>query len=80
VLTNDDQDRIRQIVREELMDHWASIGRSEASATFTVDLEPVDDPDELLRAVERSFARLLGQGGKIRLMRDRDEPPAVDWL
>jgi hypothetical protein len=79
VFTNDEKARIREIVREEIAAYWSSVGRSEVAAPV-VTLAPGSDPKDVARAVERVLSERMRRGGSMRLMRDRDEPPAVDWL
>jgi hypothetical protein len=79
VFTNDEHERIREIVREEIAAYWSSVGRSEGSAVV-VNIESEASSDVLLERLERAMRGRMNQGVMMRRMRDRDEPPAVDWL
>jgi hypothetical protein len=79
VFTNDEHERIREIVREEIAAYWSSVGRSEGSAVV-VKIESEESGDVLLERIERAARERMARGCTMRRMRDRDEPPAVDWL
>jgi hypothetical protein len=79
VFTNDEQERIREIVREEIAGYWSSVGRSEGSAVV-VNIESEASGDVLMERIEQAMRTRMNQGGTMRRMRDRDEPPSVDWL
>jgi hypothetical protein len=79
VFTNDEKARIREIVREEIAAYWSSVGRSEGSAVV-VNIESEASGDVLLERIERAARERMARGCTMRRMRDRDEPPSVDWL
>jgi RNA 3'-terminal phosphate cyclase len=73
------EERIREIVREEIAAYWASVGQSQGSAVV-VNIESEESGDALLERIERAARERMARGCTMRRMRDRDEPPAVDWL
>jgi hypothetical protein len=73
------EQRIREIVREEIAAYWSSVGRSEGSAVV-VNIESEASGDVLMEMIERAMRARMARGGTMRRMRDRDELPAVDWL